>query len=117
MCGSLQVPVGSCNKRLKFVKVIFLGFDSFKKSTYGLFEDLGVNPHHVVMWLLRKSSIVITVFVGVIEDWRREITGDDDNKKLQFLPHLRNREFFQVFPKENEARILVNILGNYYSNN
>lgn len=38
-------------------------------------------------------------------------------KKTQFLPHLRNREFYEVLPKENEARILVNILGNYYSNN
>lgn len=46
-----------------------------------------------------------------------EITGDNGNKKIQFLPHLRNREFYQVFPKENEARILANILGNYYSNN
>lgn len=72
MHGSPQVPAGSCNKRLKFVKVMFLGFDSVKKSAYGLFEDLDVNPHHAMMWqtrvLLRKSIIVITFFVGVMKD-------------------------------------------------
>jgi len=72
MSGSPQVPAGSCDKRLKFVKVIFLGFDSFKKRAYGLSEELSVNPHHVMMcqscFLLRKSSIVITVFVGDMED-------------------------------------------------
>lgn len=72
VCGGPQVPVGPCNKRLKFIKVIFWSFDRFQKSAYGL---LRINPHHAMMWqtslLLRQSNTVITVFMGVMENWRK----------------------------------------------
>ena len=38
-------------------------------------DFLRINPHHAMMWqtclLLKRSSIVITVLMGVIEDWRK----------------------------------------------
>lgn len=84
-------------------------------------DFLRINPHHAMMWqtcfLLRKSSISVMVVMGVMEDWRKGKLLDRMEIKKPSSGHISKTGFYQVFPKENEARMLANVLGNYCSNN
>lgn len=88
----------------------------------GHMDFLKTNPHCIMTWqtclLMRKSRIVVMAFTGVMEDWRKgKLLETMKRKKSQFVTHSKATEFYQISSKDNEVRILANILGNYYSNN
>lgn len=104
VCGS-PLHVGSCNKSLKFIKIIFLGFGSFQKRAYGLFEDRSSPCHDVadLSSVEKKQNCHHGLYRSDGRLEKGEITGNNGKEKSQFVTQFNARKFYQVSPKENEG--------------